>query len=58
MLKLDIAGKTLTYKNAPELPLKVGEALRETQERRQSLEKDLRLVRSQERQLRVTQERD
>jgi hypothetical protein len=52
MLKTEIAGKTITYKNAPEIPIKALEVLKEVQGERTRLELDLINVRRQEKQLR------
>jgi len=42
MPEVEIAGTTLKYKNAAELPVKVQDALKETREQRVRLEKEIR----------------
>ena len=51
MLKLEIAGLAVSYKNVAELPAKVRKTLKVTQEKRSRLEQEVKLARSQERKL-------
>ena len=51
MLTLQIAGQTLTYKNAPDLNVKVQELLQDTRTKRNKLDVESKELRKQERTL-------
>jgi len=51
MLTLQIAGQTLTYKNAPDLNAKVKELLQDTRAKRDKLDMESKDLRKQERML-------
>ena len=51
MLKLDIAGQSITYRNAVELNRRVQDSLDALRARRSEFEKECKLLRGQERML-------